>query len=252
MQLGALHNAIYAEAAAVNRLLEDARTCLRREDAAAVAREIRAYLGPGGGWEQPSGTAPATVLMREITEEEDALENIIRGLAAIAAAGPHPDGPSSLPESNLCASTAILLLLHTVGPLLVPVCCRSSRVTGYVRARRNYTARELQRASVSRLAACQPKLPEARHPLPLASERGVNVVSRIFHARLPSTSQLSSTCLLHLQVQFLIIKLMAGMVLFVFPLMCANSRLALRYNSSVSSTFPHAQWKKTVPTGSFC
>jgi hypothetical protein len=66
-----LYDAIYREASAVNRLLEEANQALTAADAAFIATEVRRFL-IDGAWAHQDDTPPAEVLAAEISEDDDA------------------------------------------------------------------------------------------------------------------------------------------------------------------------------------
>jgi hypothetical protein len=66
-----MYEAIYHEASAVNRLLEEAELSLTAADAAVIAYEVRRYL-VDGAWAHQDDTPPAEVLAAEISADDDA------------------------------------------------------------------------------------------------------------------------------------------------------------------------------------
>jgi hypothetical protein len=66
-----LYGAIYCEASAVNRLLEEAECALAPADVAVLAYETRRFL-TDGAWSHQGDVPPAEVLAAEINSDDDA------------------------------------------------------------------------------------------------------------------------------------------------------------------------------------
>jgi hypothetical protein len=66
-----MYEAIYQEASAVNRLLEEAEMALAPSDAAVIAYEVRRFLSDGA-WAHQEDTPPAEVLAAEFAADDDA------------------------------------------------------------------------------------------------------------------------------------------------------------------------------------
>ena len=89
-----MYEAIYREASAVNRLLEEAELALSSADAAVVALETRRFL-TDGAWAHQDDLAPAEVLAAEINAGDDAgAHSSVR--ICLTCAGLAPDSESTL------------------------------------------------------------------------------------------------------------------------------------------------------------
>ena len=78
--------AIYGEASAVNRLLEEAECALLPADGQVIAFEVRRFL-TDGAWAHEEDMLPAEVLAAEILADDDAMENILKYVLAVVPAG---------------------------------------------------------------------------------------------------------------------------------------------------------------------
>jgi len=78
--------AIYGEASAVNRLLEEAECALLPADAQVIAFEVRRFL-TDGAWAHEEDMLPAEALAAEILADDDAMENILKYVLAVVPAG---------------------------------------------------------------------------------------------------------------------------------------------------------------------
>ena len=81
-----IYEAIYVEASAVNRLLEEAECSLLPADAQVIAFEVRRFL-TDGAWAHQEDSLPAEILALEINSDDDALENILKYVLAVVPAG---------------------------------------------------------------------------------------------------------------------------------------------------------------------
>ena len=81
-----IYESIYAEASAVNRLLEEAECALLPADAQVIAFEVRRFL-TDGAWAHQEDSLPAEIFAKEINSDDDALENILKYLLAVQPAG---------------------------------------------------------------------------------------------------------------------------------------------------------------------
>lgn len=81
-----IYESIYAEASAVNRLLEEAECALLPADAQVIAFEVRSFL-TDGAWAHQEDSLPAEIFAMEINSDDDALENILKYLLAVQPAG---------------------------------------------------------------------------------------------------------------------------------------------------------------------
>ena len=76
-QMESIYDAIYKEAAAVNRVLEEAECGLAPDDAAFVAARVRDHILIGS-WAHQADTTPAEALAFEIVSTDDPLEALTR------------------------------------------------------------------------------------------------------------------------------------------------------------------------------
>ena len=81
-----IYESIYAEASAVNRLLEEAECALLPADAQVIAFEVRRFL-TDGAWAHQEDSLPAEILALEILADDDAMENLLKYVLAVEPAG---------------------------------------------------------------------------------------------------------------------------------------------------------------------
>ena len=81
-----IYEAIYVEASAVNRLLEEAECALLPADAQVIAFEVRRFL-TDGAWAHQEDSLPAEILALEINSDDDAMEAILKYTLAVTPAG---------------------------------------------------------------------------------------------------------------------------------------------------------------------
>ena len=81
-----IYESIYAEANAVNRLLEEAECALLPADAQVIAFEVRRFL-TDGAWAHQEDSLPAEIFALEINSSDDAMENLLKYVLAVEPAG---------------------------------------------------------------------------------------------------------------------------------------------------------------------
>ena len=137
-----MYNSIYAEASALNTLLEECACALRPRDAATAAAEVRRYL-TDGVWAHEPNVEPAEALASEILHSEDAINRLAKHVFSCVPLAPGLDlaqsvrsvreagsrriaaGQSKVPELQL----AIVRLLAALVLLIFPL-THATSVTG--------------------------------------------------------------------------------------------------------------------------
>jgi hypothetical protein len=135
-----IYDAIYHEASAVNRLLEEAELSLAASDAAVIAYEVRRFL-VDGAWAHQEDTPPAEVLAAEIAADDDAGASAVRVRTQQVSRSP--------------SDTAFHTRMHAVENIMRYVlgCTPAGGLD------MNDTAHALRDAVVTRLVAAQCKIP---------------------------------------------------------------------------------------------